>query len=145
VKITTTKLLQGFLGKVCTIFTSATNRDFAGEVVNSKEYQKITLNYFMGRIESIDEDGILISQLNGINPPLKSYFFLPQVIMIAEEKEYNPDDPQDAEEIKKLEAIRIAEKTKAENSNLNTANASEFVNPEALNEMVEKLNNQFES
>lgn len=99
----------------------------------------------MGRIESIDEDGILISQLNGINPPLKSYFFLPQVIMIAEEKEYNPDDPQDAEEIKKLEAIRIAEKTKAENSNLNTANASEFVNPEALNEMVEKLNNQFES
>lgn len=70
-----------FQNKVCTIFTSQINRDFKTE--NPETYPKQLYVYFVGLINSIDNDGILLSQLNS---NLKTFIYHNSIVGIAEEE-----------------------------------------------------------
>ena len=97
------ELLDHFVGKVCTIFTLEMNRDFKTE--DPKSYPQPLYTYFLGRVEAIDDIGILIRQPNG---NLRSFFFWPNVVSISEEEELNPENEEDAKTIESLkQATRV--------------------------------------
>ena len=89
-----------FIGKLCTIFTVPTNRDLRAE--NPNNYPQILYKYFMGVVESIDRDGLLLTQAT---TGLKSYFFRDQIVAIAEEQLLDPDNPEDAKVIETFEPM----------------------------------------
>lgn len=62
-----------FLNKICTIFVRNINRNF-------NEEQNI--DYFVGKVLQINEDGILIEHVASKS---KSFYFLNSIIGIAEE------------------------------------------------------------
>ena len=83
------KNIQYFVGKVCTVFVGNIARDF-----NPEQFS----NYFVGKVEAIDEKGILTAH---VGTGCKNYFLLNNVIGIAEEQLLYPDDPEDAKVIEK--------------------------------------------
>lgn len=85
------KNLQYFIGKMCTIFTHPINRNFKEE--NPKTYPQQEYIYFVGVVEEVDSQGILITQPT---TGLKSYFFLQNLIGIAEEEVLDPQDEKHA-------------------------------------------------
>jgi len=88
------KNLNYFRGKVCSIFTNPTNRNFKDE--NPKTYLEQNIMYFVAVVDEIDEYGIFVTQIqNG----LKSYFFLNNLIGICEEQVLDPSDEKDAKVI----------------------------------------------
>ena len=140
-KKVTVKLLEKFVGKICTIITTPINRDFKSE--NEKGYPQVLYNYFMGRVVSIDEDGICLAQL-GEDPPLHSYFFLDHVVTIAQEKEYNPSNPEDAKLIEKMaeqaeQQLEDFKKMREEKEN----SESKTIDPEYLESTIAELNKRF--
>jgi tartrate dehydratase beta subunit/fumarate hydratase class I family protein len=88
------KNLQHFIGKVCTIFTQPINRNFKEE--NPETYPEQPYIYFVGVVEAIDEYGVLITQPT---TGLKSYFFLRNLVGIAEEEVLDPKNEKDAKTI----------------------------------------------
>lgn len=93
-RMTTIKKLQeAFLGRVCTVLTSAAAK-------NNFMDQQFS-DFFTGLIESIDEDGIFSRHpMTGC----KNYYPWPHVICILEEQVVTADDPkyqEILEEIKK--------------------------------------------
>jgi len=95
------KHLNYFVGRVCTIFTSPTNRNFKEE--NPEAYPEPIYHYFVGKILAIDEHGILMEQV--LSPEkLKSYFFFHGIIGITEEQVLNPNNAQHAKEIHDIKA-----------------------------------------
>lgn len=117
------------------------NRDFRAE--NEKTYPQVVYNYFLGRIEHIDNTGVLMSQLGG-DPPLQSYFFHPHIVSIAEEKEFSEENPQDAAIIKSL---KKQVDTQLEEYNKVTAaqkqDSGPEIDPESLGKMTEELKKQY--
>jgi hypothetical protein len=88
----TTSNLNYFIGKPVTVISTAYTKFFSNEMFS---------NYFVGIVESIDENGILLKSLTN---NCKSYYFLDNIISIAEELILNEDDPEDKsiiDEIKK--------------------------------------------
>jgi hypothetical protein len=73
-KISNSKQLQYFIGKVCTIFTGPIARNFSPEEFN---------DYFVGIVETIDEEGVWT-----VHPKnnCKNYFVLSQIYGICEEE-----------------------------------------------------------
>lgn len=139
-KTSTIKLLQRFVGKVCTVFTTPINRDFEKE--GPQGYPQVMFNYFMGRIESVDENGILLNQMGTSDPPLQSYFFHPHIISISQEKEYDPSNPEDAEVIERLRnqmkgQMKDFQEIQVEQSD------SGSLDPESLESMVNDLKQKF--
>ena len=89
--------LQYFVGKLCTVFTAPMNRNFQAESPNT--YPEAVYKYFMGVVESIDQTGLLLTQAtNG----LKTYFFINNIVAIAEEEVLDPNNPEHAEIIEKF-------------------------------------------
>lgn len=89
--------VQQFKGKLVTVFLRTINRDFKTEMPES--YPKPLYRYFMGVIESITENGIVIQQAtNG----LKAFYPWDSIAGIAEEEILDPNDPEDAEQIKEF-------------------------------------------
>ena len=82
-----------FIGKSCTIFTTPIN-EFKTE--NPSTYPPKLIDYFVGFVESINENGVLISQAS---TGLKTWFYKSHVIGIAEEALEIPEP-----EIKKVES-----------------------------------------
>lgn len=76
------KNIEYFKGKVCTIFTTQINKDLSEKEANF---------YFLGIIEAVDNEGLLITQLSD---NLKSYFFKDKIIGICEEKVIPPDSDE---------------------------------------------------
>jgi hypothetical protein len=93
------KLKKTFLGKICTIFTTPTNRDYKTE--NPKTYPKPLYTYFMGLIEDIDDDGLYTTQPT---TGLSSFFPWPNMIGIAQEELLDPEDENDAEVIENIKS-----------------------------------------
>ena len=89
-----------FIGKLCTIFTVPINRDFRSE--NSQNYPQALYKYFMGVVEALDRDGLLLTQAT---TGLKSYFFREQIVAIAEEELLDPNNPEDAKIIAEYETV----------------------------------------
>lgn len=78
-----------FKDRICTVFTNQINRDFKTE--NPEMYPKQLYVYFVGLVVSIDNEGILLSQLNS---SLKTFIYHNAIVGIAEEeiiteKEFN--------------------------------------------------------
>lgn len=107
--------LKYFVGKVCTIFTCPINRDFKSE--NPTVYPKQVYVYFLGKIDSITESGIMLSQLL---TGLKTFLFLSQVVGISEEEVI--DEKKHAQEI---EAFK--------------KQSNPYVDPNALANLVKKM------
>lgn len=124
--------LKYFIGKICTIFTMPINRNFKEE--NPNTFIEQPYHYFLGVIEKIDQDGILVTQaMTG----LKSYFFKRNIISISEEKILNPDDEKDAKVINEMKKVNndAREKIKmAENS------SSDYINVDDLDNLVKTVN-----
>lgn len=123
--------LEYFIGRVCTIFTTPTNRNFKEE--SPKTYPAPLYQYFTGMVESIDDQGILITQVMS-KERQKSYFFIQNVIGIAEEMPLNPEIPEHAEEIRQI-------KSKLNKDIPAQKNHNELIDPdymEKLNEHMKK-------
>ena len=70
-----------FVGKICTIYTNPTNRQF--------DEQQFA-NSFMGRVESIDQFGVWILLL----PEFKQKAFFPAPIVAIIEEKWIPITPE---------------------------------------------------
>lgn len=88
------KHLNYFKGKVCSIFTRPTNRNFREE--NPKTYMEQNVMYFVAVIEDVEDDGIFVTQ---VQTGLKSYFFLENLVGICEEEVLDPSNEKDAKVI----------------------------------------------
>lgn len=80
--------LSYFIGKVCSVFTQPCNRDFRLEGPN---YLQQYFRYFLGVVESIDDDGLLLTQVRG---GLKTYIFREGLVALAEEEVIDPDSEE---------------------------------------------------
>ena len=106
------KQLDYFLGKVCTIFTIPTNRDFKAE--NPNTFPQPVFHYFVGKVIEIDEKGVFLQQWNN-DKKLRSYFFMPHIIGISEEEVLDPTRPEDAkiiQDFKKINEKAVAQTQK---------------------------------
>jgi hypothetical protein len=122
--------LQHFIGKVCTVFTLPINRNFKEE--NPKTFVEQSYFYFLGVIESVDEDGILVTQHE---TGLKSYFFKPNIVGIAEEEVLYPDNEQDAKIIDKIKEVN----SELSNKKYEPSSNKEVVNPDELMSMLKNI------
>jgi len=123
------KDLQYFIGKLCTIFTTPMNRDFQSEAPH--DYPKALYKYFMGVVESITPNGILLTQ---VSTGLKTYFMRPQIVAIAEEELLDPENPEDAEAIEKFQpAPQVA------------VPEGPFMDPDAMLEITRQLKEKWSS
>ena len=120
--------LKYFIGRVCSIFTNQTNRNFSEE--NPKTALQQTHTYFVGIVEDIDDRGVLIKQ---IMTGMKSYFFMDSLVAISEEQVLNPENEKDAKVIEKMTAD-IEEKLKKYDRPDN-----ELINPDDLTSLVKNL------
>jgi hypothetical protein len=112
------KKLNHFLGKVCTVFTYQTNRNYKEE--NPVTFLEQIFNYFVGVIESIDDDGVMLTQTQ---TGQKTFMFMHGIIGIAEEQVLDPSVQEDAEIIEKFNALNPKETIKK---------PGPFVDPAAL-------------
>ena len=83
--------LKYFVGKYCTITTVQINYRF--------KYEEM-INYFMGRVESVGEVGLMI--VHHVTK-CKSFIFLNQIVSISEEQ--YTEDPEIIKEYKKQKPI----------------------------------------
>jgi len=93
------KLKNIFLGKVCTIFTTTTNRDYKTE--NPKTYPEPLYTYFVGAISDIDKGGIYTTQ---VTTGLSSFFTWDNIVGIAQEEVLHPENKKDAEVIDNIKS-----------------------------------------
>ncbi len=76
-------MLDYFVGKICTILTFGTN--FPGVDI------KALANLFVGKVDSIDDNGIMVTS---IVTHKKAYFSMNGFIGIIEEEVIPPDSPK---------------------------------------------------
>lgn len=126
-----TKQLEYFLNKICTIFTVPINRDFKTE--NPATYPEPVLNYFIGKIINIDDNGVLIKQWN-TKKGLRSYFFSKYIVAITEEEMLNATNPEDAKIIEEYKEI-------AKNDEINKKSIEEMVIPDSQEINIDLLSN----
>jgi hypothetical protein len=122
------KKLQYFVGKVCTIFTRQINRNYKEE--NPATFLEQMFHYFVGVVESVDEDGIMTTQVQGGQ---KSFWFMDNLVGIAEEQVLHPEKAEDAEIIQKYKAMKpetLPESMKKP--------ASPFVDPAGLAQLAKQ-------
>lgn len=103
--------LNYFVGKICTIFTVPTNRDFKLE--NPKTYPQPVFHYFVGKVTKVNNDGVFIEQWNN-SKKLKTFFFMEHIVSISEEEVLNPADPKDLEIIEEYKKVNSSSVEKAE-------------------------------
>jgi len=107
-----------FVNKICTITTLGINRNYREE--NGDKFIETIHNYFMGKVISVDEKGLLLE--NVFSPKkTKSWFNLDNIVSISEEESLNPNDPMDAKIIQQVkeEMNGKVKKTVVENNKLN--------------------------
>lgn len=102
--------MKYFEGKICSVFTVPINKN----IKNDEEH----VNYFVGLIESVTNEGILMKQLSS---NLKNYFFKHSIVAICEEEVLDPQNEKDVELINEIK--KIHEKEKEEYLNINQLNS----------------------
>lgn len=108
------KGLEYFVGKVCTVFTVQTNRDFKSE--NPHTFPQPIFHYFVGKVLEVGLKGIMIEQWNSPKK-LRTFFFLEHIVSISEEEILNPSDPRDREIIEEYKKVNESS-IKSANENL---------------------------
>lgn len=114
------KNLQVFVGKVCTVFTLPTNRNFKEEDPNG-EWLNQVMHYFLGLVEYINEDGIMLKQLTSNR---KTFIFMSGIISISEE------------EVTKVEEKKVETKLPEPKINAIKTSESKFIDPESIEQLV---------
>lgn len=84
--------LDYFVGKICTVFTVPTNRDFKSE--NPQTFPQPVFHYFVGKVIEVNSRGICLEQWNS-DKKLRSFFFMDHLVSISEEEILNPSNPKD--------------------------------------------------
>lgn len=108
--------LEYFVGKICTVFTVPTNRDFKLE--NPQTFPQPVFHYFVGKVIEISSKGIFIEQWNS-DKKLRTFFFADHIISISEEEILDPSDPKDLKLIEEYKQVnqkemqKVAEKAAA--------------------------------
>ena len=105
--------LSYFVGKVCTVFTVQTNRDFKSE--NHQTFPQPIFHYFVGKVLEVTPKGIFMEQWNS-SKKLKTFFFMDYVVSISEEEILNPSDPKDREIIEEFRKVNESSAKKAEDN-----------------------------
>jgi hypothetical protein len=108
------KGLEYFIGKICTVFTVQTNRDFKSE--NPQTFPQPVFHYFVGRVVEVNQKGVMIEQWNNAKK-LKTFFFIDHIVSISEEEILNPSNPDDKQIIDEYKRINETYAKKA-NENL---------------------------
>lgn len=108
------KGLEYFVGRICTVFTVQTNRDFKSE--NPQTFPQPVFHYFVGRVLEVGPKGIMIEQWNSPKK-LRTFFFAEHIVSISEEEILDPSDPKDREIIDEYKRINENSAKKA-NDNL---------------------------
>lgn len=110
--LTTKKLQETFLNKICTIITTTVNKtNFDDEQFS---------DFFTGLVESLDEDGVFIKHHI---TACKSFYAWNYIVGILEEQVIEQSDPRYKEITEKIEPIIQAKKTQ---------NQSPYIDPELL-------------
>ncbi len=81
------KVLQQFVGKPCSIFVEPNARQ-----LNEKQ----AINYYLGVVESVDADGVLMRHPG---TGCRNFFFMRYVVGLCEEEILDPNNPDDAKVI----------------------------------------------
>lgn len=102
--------LEYFVGKICTVFTVQTNRDFKAE--NPQTYPQPVFHYFVGRVIEVNQKGICLEQWNS-EKKLRSFFFMDHIVSISEEEMLNPSDPKDRQIIEEYKKTNESSMKKA--------------------------------
>lgn len=130
--------LEYFVGKVCTIFTVPTNRDFKSE--NPQTFPQPVFHYFVGKVLEVTPRGISMEQWNS-EKKLRSFFFMDHVVSISEEEILDPSNPKDLKIIEDFKKTNESSMKKA-NENLDTLKAQQesmkgkFLDIESLTGLV---------
>lgn len=146
-----TKKLQYFVGKVCTVFTHPINRDFKTESPDT--YPRQLLYYFLGLVESVDDDGIMLRQISSNQ---RTFLYHLGIIGIAEEQVLDPSKEEDAKTIEnmrpKIETDEADEELKrsilqrqnSQRMNI-TESKSKYVNPADMSEILRQAREMADS
>jgi hypothetical protein len=102
--------LNYFVGKVCTVFTVQTNRDFKSE--NPQTFPQPIFHYFVGKVLEVTQKGIFMEQWNS-SKKLRTFFFMEHIVSISEEEILNPSDPKDREIIEEFRKVNESSVKKA--------------------------------
>jgi hypothetical protein len=105
--------LEYFVGKVCTVFTVPTNRDFKSE--NPQTFPQPVFHYFVGKVLEVTPRGIAMEQWNS-EKKLRSFFFMDHVVSISEEEILDPSNPKD---LKIIEDFKKTNETSLKKANQN--------------------------
>ena len=84
--------LEYFVGKICTVFTVQTNRDFKSE--NPQTFPQPVFHYFVGRVMEVNSRGVCVEQWNN-EKKLRTFFFMDHIVSISEEEILDPSNPKD--------------------------------------------------
>jgi hypothetical protein len=84
--------LEYFVGKICTVFTVPTNRDFKSE--NPQTFPQPVFHYFVGKVREVNSRGIFLEQWNN-EKKLRTFFFMDHIVSISEEEVLDPSNPKD--------------------------------------------------
>lgn len=117
-KITTIKKLQeAFVGKVCTVLTSA--------VAKNNFSDQIFSDFFTGFIETIDEDGVLSKH---VRTGCKTFYSWNSIVAIVEEQFISEDNPEYNEILEKVQKSPPEVQTNV----IQLDQQSQFVDPELM-------------
>jgi hypothetical protein len=97
-----TENLEYFIGKICTIFTVPTNRDFKAE--NPQTFPQPIFHYFVGKVLEANSKNILIEQWNN-DKKLRTLFFVDYIVAISEEEILDPSNPKDLKLIEEYKQV----------------------------------------
>lgn len=138
--------LEYFKGRVVTIFTVPTNRNFKEE--NPEAFLSTHFHYFMGQILDIDDEGILFQQVarSPEQPVLMSYYYKEHIIGVVEEEIVK--DEKTIEVLKEAHEQRIDQMNKSfEEREIKAEDFPEMKNPyvdaEALQKRAQEMAERF--
>lgn len=120
--------LEYFVGRVCTVFTVPTNRDFKSE--NPQTFPQPVFHYFVGKVLEVDSKGLLMEQWNS-EKKLRSFFFVDHIVSISEEEILDPSNPKDKEVIEEYKRTNEASMKRA-NENVEQLRKQKYVDIQGL-------------
>ena len=124
--------LDYFVGKVCTVFTVPTNRDFKSE--NPQTFPQPVFHYFVGKVIEVGSKGICLEQWNS-EKKLRTFFFTDHIISLSEEEILDPSTPKDFESIEEYKKTTEASMKKAQ-SNVESLKKHKYVDIQSLSSMA---------
>ena len=102
--------LEYFVGKICTVFTVQTNRDFKSE--NPQTFPQPVFHYFVGRVMEVNSRGVCVEQWNN-EKKLRTFFFMDHIVSISEEEILDPSNPKDKQVIEEYKKTNESSLKKA--------------------------------